>query len=76
MTDRQVSNPKLTISKNSAAGYLSIFQALLKEAYKERLLKENLNDFFEDIEYTEVKKNFLTADEVKVLASTPCEVSS
>ena len=74
LTARQLRHPKLTISQNSAAGYLSTFRALLKEAYKERLLKENLNDFFEDIEYTEVKKNFLTADEVKVLAATPCEV--
>ena len=53
---------------------MSTFRALLKETYKECLLKENLNDFFEDIEYTEVKKNFLTADEVKILAATPCDV--
>ena len=45
--------------------------ALLKEAYKERLIKENINDFLEAIEYEEVKKNFLTADEVKALARTP-----
>ncbi len=73
LTAKQLRHPKLTITRNSAAGYWSTFRALLKEAYKERLLKENLNDFIEDIEYEEVKKNFLTADEVKLLAATPCE---
>jgi integrase len=63
----------MNISRNSASGYFSTFQALLKAAYKERLLKDNLNDFIEEIEYEEVKKNFLTADEVKQLAATPCE---
>ena len=70
---KQLRHPKQTISRNSAAGYFSTFRALLKAAYKERLLKENLNDFIEEIEYEEVKKNFLTADEVKQLAATPCE---
>ncbi|MEZ3551297.1 MAG: site-specific integrase, partial [Muribaculaceae bacterium] len=73
LSAKQLRHPKLTITRNSAAGYWSTFRALLKEAYKERLLKENLNDFIEDIEYEEVKKNFLTADEVKLLAATPCE---
>ncbi|WP_302129343.1 site-specific integrase, partial [uncultured Duncaniella sp.] len=73
LTAKQLRHPKLTITRNSAAGYWSTFRALLKEAYKERLLKENINDFIEDIEYEEVKKNFLTADEVKLLAATPCE---
>lgn len=73
LSAKQLRHPKLTITRNSAAGYWSTFRALLKEAYKERLLKENLNDFIEDIEYEEVKKNFLTADEVKLLAATSCE---
>ncbi|MBD5367635.1 MAG: site-specific integrase, partial [Bacteroides sp.] len=53
---KQLRHPKQTISRNSAAGYFSTFRALLKAAYKERLLKENLNDFIEEIEYEEVKK--------------------
>lgn len=73
LTAKQLRHPKLNISQNSAAGYFSTFRALLKAAYKERLFKENLNDFIEEIEYEEVKKNFLTAEEVKRLAATPCE---
>ncbi len=70
----QLHHPKLKLTVNSAAGYFSTFRALLKEAYKERLIKENINDFLEAIEYEEVKKNFLTAEEVKALARTPCEI--
>lgn len=70
---KQLRHPKQKISRNSAAGYFSVFRALLKAAYKERRIKENLNDFLEEIEYEEVKKNFLTAEEVKALAATECE---
>lgn len=73
LTTRQLRHPDRPIARNSAAGYYATFRALLKAAYKERLIKENLNDFIEDIETEEVKKNFLTAEEVKALASTPCE---
>jgi len=62
------------ISQNSAAGYFSTFRALLKIAYKEKFFRENLNDYLESIETTDVKKEYLTLDEVKLLASTPCEI--
>ncbi|WP_305156670.1 phage integrase SAM-like domain-containing protein [uncultured Muribaculum sp.] len=51
LSAKQVRHPKMTITRNSAVGYRSTSRILLKEAYKERLLKENLNDFIEDIEY-------------------------
>ena len=44
----------------------------LKIAYKEKMLRENLNDFLEKIEWKEVKKEYLTLNEVKKLAATPC----
>mgnify|MGYP003291265960 CR=1 FL=1 len=43
-------------------------------AYKEKMLRENLNDFLEKIEWKEVKKEYLTLDEVKQLAATPCRI--
>ena len=43
-------------------------------AYKEKMLRENLNDFLEKIEWKEVKKEYLTLDEVKLLAATPCRI--
>lgn len=70
----QMKHTKRKINRNSAAGYFSLFRALLKEAHKERLLKENLNDYLDQIDYEEVKKDFLTVDEVKKLAATECRL--
>ena len=36
------------------------------------MLRKNPNDFLEKIEWKEVKKEYLTLDEVKRLAATPC----
>ncbi|MCM1482628.1 MAG: phage integrase SAM-like domain-containing protein, partial [Paludibacter sp.] len=53
---RQRNNGKgRNIAHNSAAGYWSIFRALLKMAYQEKYLRENVNDFLEKIEWKEVK---------------------
>ena len=38
------------------------------------MLRENLNDFLDKIEWKEVKKEYLTLDEVKLLAATPCRI--
>ena len=73
-TFRQNASGVANISRNSAAGYYSTFRALLKIAYKEKMLRENLNDFLEKIEWKEVKKEYLTLDEVKLLAATPCRI--
>ncbi|WP_373828015.1 site-specific integrase [Bacteroides heparinolyticus] len=61
------------VSVNSAAGYFSTFRGLLKIAYRDKWLRENINDFLDKIEAKEVKKEYLTLDEVKLLAQTPCE---
>lgn len=64
----------MKISQNSAAGYFSTFRALLKIAYKDKMFRENLNDYLESIELTDVKKEYLTLDELKKLANTPCDI--
>lgn len=70
----QLRHPHLKLSRNSAAGYFSAFRSLLREAYRERLLKENLNDYLTHIKHEEVRKDYLSADEVKMLAATPCRI--
>lgn len=62
------------ISQNSAAGYYSTFRGLLKTAYREKFLRENINDYLEKIETKQVKREFLTSNELKKLASTPCKI--
>ena len=38
------------------------------------MLRENLNDFIDKIEWKEVKKQYFTLAEVKKLAATPCKI--
>lgn len=47
---------------------------MLKKAYLEKYLKENLNDYLETIDEDDVHKEFLTAEELKRLATTPCKI--
>ena len=71
---KQLKHTEHKVSLNSAAGYYSTFRGLLKIAYRDKLLRENINGFLEKIEYEDVKKEYLTLDEVKQLAATPCDI--
>ena len=73
-TFRQNASGVANISRNSAAGYYSTFRALLKIAYKEKMLRENLNDFLEKSSGKRIKKEYMTLDEVKLLAATPYRI--
>lgn len=55
------------ISVNSASGYYSNFRGLLKIAYRDKLIKENVNNFLDKIEPQEVKKESLSLDKLSVL---------
>lgn len=70
----QLKHTKHKVSLNSAAGYYSTFRGLLKIAYRDKLIRENINDFLERIECEDVKKEYLTLDELKQLAATPCDI--
>lgn len=74
LTANQLNRPKQKIARNSAAGYFSTFRGLLKIAYRDKRIKENVNDFLEKIEYEDVRKEYLTHEEVKLLANTPCDI--
>lgn len=62
------------LNQNSAAGYFCLFRSLLKEAYRAKCLKENLNEFLDSIPTKKSHKSFLTMDEVRKLKDTPCPV--
>lgn len=71
---KQLNHAHLPVSRNSAASYYSIFRSLLKIAYKEKKMRENLNEFLEGIERKNVRKEYLTLEELRHLAATPCDV--
>ena len=62
------------IARNSVAGYWSTFRAMLNIAYRERLIKDNVNDFLDRIKYTPTVKESLTIEELRKLNNTPCEI--
>lgn len=62
------------LSQNSAAGYFATYRALLAVAYKDKMLRENINDYLDSITLTDVRKEYLTLDELRKLADTPCKI--
>jgi len=70
----QLKRSSVKMSRNSVAGYFSTFRALLKIIYRNRMIRENINDYLDKIEYEDVKKEYLTKEELIKLASTPCPI--
>lgn len=62
------------LRQNTALAYYGKFRALLKQAYKQKLLTENVNDFIEGIKEEETEREFITLEELRTLAETKCEV--
>ena len=71
---KHLKNPKMPLSQNSASGYWSTFRGCLKIAYHEKMLLENVNDFLEPISAVSGRREYLTIEEVRKLAKTPCDV--
>jgi integrase len=69
----QLKNKDSKLSQNSASAYFRTFRAVLKKAYQDRYLRENINDFLESIKETDVKKEYLTLAEIKIMAESQCE---
>ena len=63
---------KTTLSQNSALSYFNKVKATLKQAYKDGYLQTNLNGKVSPIKPAETHRNFLTLDELNILAKTEC----
>lgn len=62
------------LHQNSAAGYFSTFRGFLQDVYRDKMIKENVNDYLDRIETIDVKKEYLTSEELNALADTPCQI--
>ena len=60
--------------QNCASAYWVVFRSLLKQAHRDKYLRENINDYLDRIEENEVKKEYLTPEELKHLAASPCKI--
>lgn len=58
------------LSKNTAASYFDKFKYVIKEAYKQKMFKENPAENIKSIKPEEPKREFLTLDELQALAET------
>jgi len=57
-----------------ALSYYSRFKKMIKQAYRKRLLKDNVLDFVErKVKGKAKRKDTLTIDEIKILSATPTE---
>lgn len=46
---------------------------MLKICYRDKLLRENINDLLDKREDEDAKREFLTLEELKLLAEIPCD---
>lgn len=66
-------NKKGTISHNTAASYFSIYRAALKRAFEEGYLISDISGKVKSITQQEGHREYLTLDEVNMLAKTDCD---
>ena len=71
---RQLNDNSKPLSNNSVAGYFSTYRALLKIAFRDKRIKENINEYLDKVKWKDTKKEFLTLDEIKQLAATECDI--
>lgn len=69
----QGGNKKGTVSQNTASTYFSILKAGLKQAFVDEYLTIDISAKVKGIVSRQVKRESLTMEEVRRLASTPCE---
>lgn len=63
-----------TCTGEGASSYYNRFKKAIKQAYRQRLMKENVFDFVQKKPRGKAaKKDILTIDEIKVLAATPVQ---
>lgn len=63
----------LALSKNSQNSYFNKFRAALNEAFENRITPDNLTRGVKAITTEETHREYLTIDELKILAKTECK---
>lgn len=72
LNTKSIKSSKTTLSQNSALSYFNKVKATLKQAYKDGYLQTNLNGKVSPIKPAETHRNFLTLEELNILAKTQC----
>lgn len=72
LTTKSNKSNKVTLSQNSAVSYFNKLKAALKQAYKDGYLNNDLNVKIAPIKQEEIRRNFLTIEELNSLVKTEC----
>jgi integrase len=72
LTTKSNKSNKTILAQNSAVSYFNKLKATLKQAYKDGLLKFDLNAKITPIKTAETRREYLTIDELNKLVKTPC----
>ena len=72
LTVKSQRSRKRTLSRNTALSYFNKFKATLRQAYKDDLLKTDLNYKISSIRAAETKREYLTMEELQALSDTEC----
>ena len=71
---KQLKRTHQAMSQNSAAGYYSTFRGMLRIAFRDKMIQENINEYLDRIETLDTEKDYLTLEELRLLYKTPCEI--
>ena len=74
MTAKNLRNGK-PMAINSVAGYWSTFRAFLNIAYRNKIIRTDINDFLDKIKTVPVHKQSLSLKELRKLYQTPCDIA-
>ncbi|MDA0732333.1 MAG: site-specific integrase [Bacteroidetes bacterium] len=66
----------LKLSQNSAVSYFNKFRCAINEAFDARLINENPLRHIKGIKEKETKREFLTQEELQLLAKTECDLDA
>ncbi len=70
LTTKSIKSPTVTLSQNTASSYYKHFVYVLKRAYKEHVISEDLAQHAEYIKEEETFREYLTEEELKILWDT------
>ncbi|MCG8342874.1 MAG: site-specific integrase [Chlorobiales bacterium] len=58
------------LKQNTAANYFAMFRAAIRQAYRSKMISENLNAFYDPLRFEKTERDFLSIDEINRLAGT------
>lgn len=73
LTTKSTRSKKVLLAQNSAVSYFNKIKAALKQAYKDGILKQDLNSKVASIKEEETRREFLTEAELNELIRKPCK---